>query len=438
MFLLEGGNVFKLADGQSATTRISRENVVPTVQWLEQLTGLSLVDNMLGSTGRKETSGDLDLGIDASKISKEVLTQQLLKKGIKAEDIRKSGDSVHLKTPILGDAVNGYVQTDFMFGDPEFQKFALNVGDSDFKGVHRAILLASIAKAQGLKWSYKNGLVDRDTNEIISKNPVEIAQRLIGGTVADLSSDCGLSRHGSERIMTLRVRGLTIDHGAIRAISNATFNVPRGSITAIIGANGAGKSTLLRTISGLKRATTGSILWDEISLEHLQTEQIVRRGIIHVPEGRSVVTELTVHENLMLGGVWRLRAQKEDVAAAIEEVYQLFPRLNERKKQRADTLSGGERQMLAIGRGLIARPQLLLLDEPSLGLAPLVVEQIFHTLSELQGKTGMTILLVEQNAMSALRIASQGIVLDQGRVVIADNARAIMNDTALRHAYLGY
>lgn len=238
--------------------------------------------------------------------------------------------------------------------------------------------------------------------------------------------------------MTLRVRGLTIDHGAIRAISNATFNVPRGSITAIIGANGAGKSTLLRTISGLKRATTGSILWDEISLEHLQTEQIVRRGIIHVPEGCSVVTELTVHENLMLGGVWRLRAQKEDVAAAIEEVYQLFPRLNERKKQRADTLSGGERQMLAIGRGLIARPQLLLLDEPSLGLAPLVVEQIFHTLSELQGKTGMTILLVEQNAMSALRIASQGIVLDQGRVVIADNARAIMNDTALRHAYLGY
>lgn len=188
MFLLEGGNVFKDSQGQSLTVRISRENVVPTVQWLEQLTGLNLVDNMLGSTGRKETSGDLDLGIDAGKISKEVLIQQLLKKGIKAEDIRKSGDSVHLKTPILGDAVNGYVQTDFMFGDPEFQKFALNVGDSDFKGVHRAILLASIAKAQGLKWSYKNGLVDRDTNEIISKNPAEIAQRLIGGTAADLSS----------------------------------------------------------------------------------------------------------------------------------------------------------------------------------------------------------------------------------------------------------
>ena len=186
--LYEGGNVFKLTDGQPATTRISRENVVPTVQWLEQLTGLNLVDNMLGSTGRKETSGDLDLGIDETKITKDVLIQQLLKRGIKAEDIKKSGDSVHLKTPILGDAANGYVQTDFMFGDPEFQKFALNTGESDYKGVHRAILLASIAKAQGMKWSYKNGLVDRETHEIITKNPQEIAEKLINGTTTDLSS----------------------------------------------------------------------------------------------------------------------------------------------------------------------------------------------------------------------------------------------------------
>jgi hypothetical protein len=186
--LYEGGNVFKLTDGQPATTRISRENVVPTVQWLEQLTGLNLVDNMLGSTGRKETSGDLDLGIDETKITKDVLIQQLLKRGVKAEDIKKSGDSVHVKTPILGDAKNGYVQTDFMFGDPEFQKFALNTGESDYKGVHRAILLASIAKAQGMKWSYKNGLVDRETNEIITKNPQEIAQNLINGDTADLSS----------------------------------------------------------------------------------------------------------------------------------------------------------------------------------------------------------------------------------------------------------
>ena len=188
MKLYEGGNVFKLTDGQPATTRISRENVVPTVQWLEQLTGLNLVDNMLGSTGRKETSGDLDLGIDETKITKDVLIQQLLKRGVKAGDIKKSGDSVHVKTPILGDAENGYVQTDFMFGDPEFQKFALNTGESDYKGVHRAILLASIAKAQGMKWSYKNGLVDRETNEIITKNPQEIAEKLINGTTADLSS----------------------------------------------------------------------------------------------------------------------------------------------------------------------------------------------------------------------------------------------------------
>jgi len=186
--LFEGGNVFKTAEGQPATTRISRENVVPTVQWLEQLTGLNLVDNMLGSTGRKETSGDLDLGIDETKITKDVLIQQLLKRGVKAEDIKKSGDSVHVKTPILGDAANGFVQTDFMFGDPEFQKFALNTGESNYKGVHRAILLASIAKAQGMKWSYKNGLVDRDSNEIITKNPQEIAQNLINGNAADLSS----------------------------------------------------------------------------------------------------------------------------------------------------------------------------------------------------------------------------------------------------------
>ena len=188
MRLHEGGNVFKDNSGISLTQRIARENVVPTVQWLEQLTGLNLVDNMLGSTGRKETSGDLDLGIDETKITKDVLIQQLLKRGIKAEDIKKSGDSVHLKTPILGDATNGFVQTDFMFGDPEFQKFALNTGESDYKGVHRAILLASIAKAQGMKWSYKNGLMDRETNEIITKNPAEIAQKLINGTTADLSS----------------------------------------------------------------------------------------------------------------------------------------------------------------------------------------------------------------------------------------------------------
>ena len=188
--LYEGGNIFKLADGEPATTRIARDNVVPTVQWLEQLTGLNLVDNMLGSTGRKETSGDLDLGVDSTKVSKEILIQQLLNKGIDRNDIRKTGDSVHLKTPILGDPNNGYVQTDFMFSDnPQFQSFSYTGGgEGQFKGVHRNILLASIAKGLGMKWSPKFGLVNRETNEVISNNPAEIAQKLVNGTTQDLSS----------------------------------------------------------------------------------------------------------------------------------------------------------------------------------------------------------------------------------------------------------
>jgi hypothetical protein len=190
MKITEGGNVFKLADGSEATQRIARADVISTVQWLEQLTGLNLVDNMLGSTGYKETSGDLDLAVDASKISKEVLVQQLLKKGIEPTDIKKTGDSVHFKTPINGEAKNGYVQTDFMFGDPNFQRFSMTGSPegSPFKGMHRHVLLASIAKAQNMKWSYKNGLMDRATNEVISKDPSEIAHKLFNGSAADLAS----------------------------------------------------------------------------------------------------------------------------------------------------------------------------------------------------------------------------------------------------------
>lgn len=188
--LFEGGNIFKTAEGQPATTRIARDNVVPTVQWVEQLTGLNLVDNMLGSTGRAETSGDLDLGVDSTKISKEVLIQQLLRKGVDRNDIRKTGDSVHYKAPILGDAANGFVQVDFMFSDnPKFQSFSYaGGGNSQFKGVHRNILLASIAKAKGVKWSPKFGLVNRETNELITNDPAEIARQLINGSVQDLSN----------------------------------------------------------------------------------------------------------------------------------------------------------------------------------------------------------------------------------------------------------
>jgi len=166
MKLNEGGHVFKDADKNPLTQRINRADVEPTVKWLEQLTGLSLVDNMLGTTGRKETSGDLDLAVDASKIDKDTLVQVLLKKGVDKADIKKSGDNVHHKTPINGDPANGYVQTDFMFGDPKWQHFSMQGGNegSDYKGMHRHLLLASIAKAMGYKWSYKNGLVNREDN----------------------------------------------------------------------------------------------------------------------------------------------------------------------------------------------------------------------------------------------------------------------------------
>ena len=183
MYIFEGGNIFKDAKGQPLTQRIARNDVVTTVKWLEQLTGLNLVDNMLGSTGKAETSGDLDLGVDATKISKDVLIQQLLKQGIPKTDIRKTGDSVHLKTPINGNPANGYVQTDFMFTEnPTWQHFALTGGavGSQFKGVHRHILLSSVAKAQNLKWSPKFGLMNRSNNEVISQEPNEIATLLLG------------------------------------------------------------------------------------------------------------------------------------------------------------------------------------------------------------------------------------------------------------------
>lgn len=190
MILLEGGNVFKNEKGEPLTQRITRDNVVPTVQWLEKLTGLNLVDNMLGSTGRKETSGDLDLGVDDTKIDKATLINVLMRKGVKAEDLRKSGDSVHYKAPILGEPSNGYVQVDFMFGDPKWQQFSLTGSPegSPFKGVHRHILLSSIAKHYGLKWSNKYGLISRTTNDVITKDPAEIADKLLGGTVKDMQS----------------------------------------------------------------------------------------------------------------------------------------------------------------------------------------------------------------------------------------------------------
>ena len=236
--------------------------------------------------------------------------------------------------------------------------------------------------------------------------------------------------------MSLVVENLTIDHGAIRAINNLSFKASTGSLTAVIGANGAGKTTLLRGLSGLIASKSGSATWNGQSILGKKPEDLARSGIMHVSDGKSVIAELSVKDNLALTGLWR--KDKRDVAAVTNEIIGLFPVLGERMSQSAGSLSGGERQMLAIGRALIARPKLLLLDEPSLGLAPLIVEQIFQTIKSLVKNMNLTVVLVEQNAMGALKIADEGIVLNLGSVVAFDSAQKLLNDPAVRTAYLGY
>jgi branched-chain amino acid transport system ATP-binding protein len=236
--------------------------------------------------------------------------------------------------------------------------------------------------------------------------------------------------------MSLIVQGLTVDHGAIRAINDVSFTVEKGKLTAVIGANGAGKSTLLRALSGLNSATAGTAEWSNHNLLHGKPEAHVRKGVSHVSEGKSVVAELTVEENLDLGALWR--RNRREATESKNQAIELFPRLGERLSQRADTLSGGERQMLAIGRALMSKPQLLLLDEPSLGLAPLVIEQIFQTIRGIVDSMGLTVVLVEQNAMGALKIADTAVVLNLGRVAATGSAADLIADPAVRAAYLGY
>ena len=236
--------------------------------------------------------------------------------------------------------------------------------------------------------------------------------------------------------MSLIVQGLTVDHGAIRAINDVSFSVEKGKLAAVIGANGAGKSTLLRALSGLNSATAGTAEWSNHNLLHGKPEAHVRKGVSHVSEGKSVVAELTVEENLDLGALWR--RNRREATESKNQAIELFPRLGERLSQRADTLSGGERQMLAIGRALMSKPELLLLDEPSLGLAPLVIEQIFQTIRGIVDSMGLTVVLVEQNAMGALKIADTAVVLNLGRVAATGSAADLIADPAVRAAYLGY
>jgi branched-chain amino acid transport system ATP-binding protein len=235
----------------------------------------------------------------------------------------------------------------------------------------------------------------------------------------------------------LKVEELVTAYGPVKALDRVSLEVPAGGFTAVLGANGAGKTSLLRTISGLVRAREGRIALEGKEIGGVAPEEIVRLGMAHVPEGRGVITDLTVDENLRLGGLWR-RGQRDDRAKALDETYELFPLLDERRARPAATLSGGERQMLSIGRALMGRPKLLLLDEPSLGLAPKVTAQIMRLLRDLAGRTGLTVLLVEQNAKSALSVADHGVVLNLGRVVAADSPDALTADDQLREAYLGF
>ncbi len=234
----------------------------------------------------------------------------------------------------------------------------------------------------------------------------------------------------------LRIEDLSVSYGAVRALDGVSFEASPGHITAVLGANGAGKTTLLRTISGLVRPQAGRVRLDDKELTHLAAEDVVRRGVVHVPEGRGVIDELTVEENLRLGGLWR--RDRADSRRALDEVYELFPPLDQRRRRAGATLSGGERQMLAIGRALMGRPRVLLLDEPSLGLAPRITAQIMALLGELTQRSGLTVVLVEQNARSALSVAEWAVVVHLGRIVVQDRAATVGSDEGLRHHYLGF
>jgi branched-chain amino acid transport system ATP-binding protein len=234
----------------------------------------------------------------------------------------------------------------------------------------------------------------------------------------------------------LEIRDLSVSYGAVKALNGVSLTAPPGSITAILGANGAGKTTLLRTISGLVRPRSGSVCFNNEELLGCRVEVITRKGVAHVPEGRGIIEELTVEENLRLASLWCISRGKRQ--AAIDATFELFPRLTGFRRRHASTLSGGERQMLVIGRALISRPHLLLLDEPSLGLAPKVTAQLMALLRDQTDGTDMTVLLVEQNARSALSVAKDAVVLNLGEVVKSDSADAVAADDDLRHHYLGF
>lgn len=231
----------------------------------------------------------------------------------------------------------------------------------------------------------------------------------------------------------LQINKVNTHYGPIQALHDVSVNIEEGEIVTLIGANGAGKTTLMMTICGDPQASSGTVTFDGKAINKLNTPDIMRKGLAIVPEGRRVFSGMTVEENLFMGSYFRSKEEAQKTAA---HVLELFPRLEERYKQRAGTMSGGEQQMLAIGRALMSKPRLLLLDEPSLGLAPIIIQQIFDIIQKLRDE-GVTIFLVEQNANQALRIADRGYVLENGRVIKTDTGANLLTDESVRQAYLG-
>ncbi len=232
----------------------------------------------------------------------------------------------------------------------------------------------------------------------------------------------------------LEIKDLEVYYGMIQAIKGISFQVNEGEVIALIGANGAGKTTILHTVTGLLSPKCGSVLFEGKDITKVPAHKIVSLGMAHVPEGRRVFAELTVYENLKMGAY--TRKDKNELEQTLESVYQRFPRLRERKNQLAGTLSGGEQQMLAMGRALMSHPKIILMDEPSMGLSPILVNQIFDIIEEVS-KSGTTVLLVEQNAKKALAIADRAYVLETGKIVLEGDADQLMNDDSIKKAYLG-
>lgn len=232
----------------------------------------------------------------------------------------------------------------------------------------------------------------------------------------------------------LTIKDLEVYYGVIQAIKGISFEVNEGEVIALIGANGAGKTTILHTITGLVSAKSGSINFEGNDLVKMPAHKIVSLGMAHVPEGRRIFAELTVYENLKMGAY--TRSDKKEIAETLEKIYLRFPRLKERKNQIAGTLSGGEQQMLAMGRALMSHPRIILMDEPSMGLSPIFVSEIFDIIKEIS-ESGTTVLLVEQNAKKALSIANRAYVLETGKIVLEGDAKVLMNDDSVKKAYLG-